>query len=207
MANLISFSFNSLTPKNMGNFANNVVQQMSADTQFVSLKADVESLKLLHESFWAAFNDAQKGGSDRIALRNTRQEPMRAQLYKVALLVEILANGNPDVIKAAGFELRKTTKTPSPTVTTPTNLLAAKGDKIGSIALTWKGSAGSTSYDIQCRLVGETVWINSKHTTQQSVIIYGFELGKEVEFRIAANGVGETESDWSDPIRVWPTNV
>lgn len=207
MPSLISFSFNSLTSKNIGTFTNNVVQQMKADAQFMQLKPEVDSLSALYDAFWSTYNDALKGGSDRILLRDTRKEAMRAQLYKTALLAEVLADSNPAVITAAGFELRKTTRTAAPPVSTPTNLKGEKGDKNGSVALSWKGAAGSTSFDIQCLMPNQTEWKTIKHTTLQSITIYGFELGQKIEFRISANGRGEEDSDWTEPIAVWTTNV
>ena len=203
MANLISFSFNRLPTKDMGVFTANVIQQMSADAQFVSLKPEVDALKSLYEPFWAAYTDALKGGSDRLSIRNTRQETMRLQLHKLGLLTEILAEGDASIILAAGFDLRKMTKTIVPEVSTPTNLTAEKGNKMGSVALAWKGTAGVVSFDIESRTDGTTEWQNGKHTTQQSIMLYGFQPGKLIEFRVCANGRGETESDFTPPVGLW----
>ena len=205
MPSLISLSFNSLTPKNLGVFTNNVVTQMSNNALFVSLKPEIEALKSAYELFWAAYTDALKGGSDRIILRDVLKEATRVQLYTVALLVEILAKGDRNVALAAGFEVRKTTKTASSTVSTPTNLTGTKGDKIGSVSLSWKGDG--KSYDVECFAQGAKEWKMLKTTTQQSITVYGFELGSMIQFRVSANGVGETESDYSTPIEVWISNI
>ena len=207
MPNLVSFSFERATAKNIGTFANNVIQQMTADPQFSGLQADVTTLKSAYDPFITAYNEALKGGSDRIALRNTLQEALRTQLYKVALLVEIAAAGNPVVVLAAGYETRSTKRTTSPDVTTPTDLKGKVGDKNGSIALNWKCLNGSTSFDIQCRMPSETEWKIIKHTTQKSITIYGFELGKMVEFCVRANGNGDSSSDWSSPVSIWTTTA
>lgn len=203
MANLLSYSFNRLPPKGMGLFTNNVIQQMTGDAQFADLMPQVTLLKSLYDPFWAAYNDALKGGTDRRNLRDETQEAMRIQLNTVGLLVEVLAKGRTAVIKAAGFELRKTTRTSAPPVTTPTNLTGEKGPKVGSMALTWKGSEGSVSYDVQVRLKGSGEWKTIKQTTLQSIILYDFELGKCMEVRICAQGRGETSSDYTQPIEVW----
>lgn len=203
MANLVSYSFNRLPPKDMGIFANNVIQQMTGDAQFVDLMPQVTILKSLYDPFWAAYNDALKGGTDRRNLRNDTQEVMRVQLNTVALLVEVLAKGRPPVVEAAGFALRKTTRTSAPPVTTPTNLVGEKGPKTGSMALAWKGTEGSVSYDVQVRLKGTDEWKTIKQTTLQSIILYDFELGKCMEVRICAQGRGETSSDYTQPIEVW----
>jgi hypothetical protein len=203
MANLVSYSFNRLPPKDMGTFTNNVIQQMTGDAQFLELMPHVTLLKSLYEPFWAAYNDALKGGTDRRNRRDETKEAMRIQLNTVALLVEVLAKGRSAVIEAAGFELRKTTRTSAPPVSPPTNLFGEKGPKTASLALNWKAGEGSISFDVQIRLKGNGEWKTIKQTTLQSIILYDLELGKCMEVRICAQGRGETSSDYTQPIEVW----
>lgn len=208
---LLSFSFNSFSPKEQGLLANNIIQSMKSDAQFVSLNPEVLILESAYTPFWDAYLEALKGGTDRKNLRDSLLTPMNVQMNKLGYLVEAFAVGNVAIAEASGFELKKTAKSSKSSSRTapkdlmpPTNVSVKKAEgKLGSVEMTWKGGEGSKSYDIVNREQGIAEWVNGKHTTKQTIIISDLPLGKYVEFCVRGKGTGEAASDYSSIVGIW----
>ena len=204
---LVSFSFNSDSPKDQGLLANNIVQKMKSNTLFESLQPEVLILEAAYTPFWDAYLEALKGGTDRRNLRDSLLTPMNKQMNKLGFLVEALAAGDATIAQASGFEMKKTSKASKSSVkdlSPPTNVTIKKYDgKLGAALMEWKGGEGSKSFDIYNRMPNDEAWANGKHTTKQSIVLTDLPLGKYVEFCVSARGSGEMASDYSSVVGIW----
>ena len=203
MTSLMSYDFMRDTPKNLGVFLANIIRLMLSNDLFKGIKPEGEALQALYTPFWYAYTAALDGGKTAIDERNTRHQALLPQALKVARLVAAQAGTDTSIILAAGFKLRKTTKTATPEVGMPTNFTIQKGDKSGSVYAAWKGTGGSISFDIESRLKDETDWSNSRHTSNENILMTGYTPGTYVEFRVCGNGRGETVSDCTAPLGIW----
>lgn len=201
---LVSFSFNSDSPKDQGLLANNIIQKMKSNPLFVSLQPEVLILEAAYIPFWDAYLEALKGGDDRRDLREVLRIPLVKQMNKLGYLVEAVAEGNLSIVTASGYATKKTTKTAVKDLMPPTNVTIKKYDgKLGAALMEWKGGDGSKSFDIFSRMPTDTVWANGKHTSKQSIVLTDLPLGKYVEFCVKGKGSGEKESDYSSVVGIW----
>jgi hypothetical protein len=200
--NLIIYSFKHYAQSNIGVFANTIVQNMTNDAQFSSLKPQVDALKLTLEAFNVALANASKGGKDRIEEKNTCLIKLVTHLVQVALYVDLLAEGNEKVITASGYELRKPGKT-TDKVSKPENLIVKNNEVSGAIDLSWETVNGAVNYAIEHQVKGEIEWRNGKYSTRKDITLNGYEAGKYVDFRIRTLGRNGLESEWTAAVGVW----
>ena len=207
---LLSYSFNSDPPKDLGLLANNVITNMKADVRFEHLKPEVLILESSYTPFWGSYTESLKGGVDRRDLRDALQIPLLVQMNKLAHLVEAFVGTNVALAQASGYKLKKTAKTTKTAkaaakdLTAPINLKITNVEgKLGWAVLTWNGGEGSKSYDVEIRVQGDAEWGEPKHTTKQSMTFTDLPLGKYIEFHVSAYGTGETESDFSSVVGIW----
>ena len=205
---MISHTYKNMSAKDIELFGALIISRLSNNTLFDAIKtAALLDLEPAQNAFSAAKTAAASGGSDRIQFRDTCQKTLVNQLYFTSIKVEDLAKGDPDVIEAAGFVLRKTklkrTKKEPVAVVTPTGLKVTNiKSKPGFLHLSWSEVAGALNYAVELRKKGETVWQNGTYTTNEFVELSGFASDTIVEFRIRALGVGEDKSDWTAVVKV-----
>jgi hypothetical protein len=200
--NLIVYSFKSLPQSEIGVFANTIIQNMTNDAQFSSLKLQVDALKLTLDAFNVAMANASKGGKDRIAEKNTRLTQLINHLVEVALNVDLVARGNEKIVTASGYDLRKAGKT-TDKINKPENLIVLNNEVSGAIDLSWETVNGAVNYAIEHQVKGEIEWRNGKYTTRKDLTVNGYEPGKFVDFRIRALGRNSLESEWTAAVGVW----
>ena len=201
---MIAHTYKYMTPANLENQAVLIISRVSNNSLFDSVKEKILlSLAPAQKSFSSAKLAADKhGGEDRIELRETCRVTLVAELYFSSLIVEAFAKGDPSVIEASGYALRKaksknTPKEPTP-VTTPLNFSVADvSTKPGIVLLTWVAVVGVRTYQIEGRVKGETVWHTVDMTTNVSIELSGYVHDSLMEFRCRAIGFGEDKSDWT----------
>jgi hypothetical protein len=200
--NLIVYSFKSLPQSEIGVFANTIIQNMTNDAQFSSLKLQVDALKLTLDAFNVAMANASKGGKDRVSEKNTRLTQLINHLVEVALNVDLVARGNEKIVTASGYDLRKAGKT-TDKINKPENLIVLNNEVSGAIDLSWETVNGAVNYAIEHQVKGEIEWRNGKYTTRKDLTVNGYEPGKFVDFRIRALGRNSLESEWTAAVGVW----
>ncbi len=114
--------------------------------------------------------------------------------------VQHTSKGDESKIRSANFEV-KDKPSPRQPAQTPEGLKGAVSNKEGSVELSWKSSANSRSYIIQMTLnpIDTTSWVLCATATTNKVTVSNLETGKKYWFRIAAMGVKNQQSDWSQP--------
>ena len=207
---LLSYAFNSYRPKELGLLTYNVITNMKTDDRFVSLKLEVLILESAYTPFWGSYTESLKGGTDRRDLRDELIVPVRGQMNKLAHLVEAFVGNNVALAQASGFKLKKTAKTSRASKSSPKDLtppfnlkITNVEGKLGWATLSWSGSEGSKSYDVEMRIQGDAEWGDPKHTTKQSMTFTDLPPGKYIEFHVSSYGTGESESDFSSVVGIW----
>ncbi len=200
--NTVVLTFKKYVHAELSNFTFNVIQRMSTDARFTTLKPHVDTLKTNYDAYMNAAALAVDGGKDRTLEKNIKLETMVNQLVIIARYVEILAGDNELTILAAGFETRKASKVIAE-LSAPAALSVINVEKSGSIRLNWENVPGALNFAIENLVKGETAWKNGKYSSTKETILNGYEPGTYVEFRIRALGRRGLESDWTAPVGVW----
>ena len=77
------------------------------------------------------------GGKDRVLEKNQRFETVQNLLVMMTRHVEIVADGDENVVLAAGFDIRKPRTKPDYDVVIPTNFAVVNSANSSSIKLSW----------------------------------------------------------------------
>lgn len=141
----------------------------------------------------------------RVVLKNLteQKDAIRAGLQAVftqrALYVEMASNGNPDIIATSGLPLRRP-PTPVGQLPWPQNLRVEQTQSNGVLIIRWLSVASSRGYVLQCAEVvpGQArewnqVYTGGKFSFQHN----GLVPGKTYEYRVAALGGVNGQSEWS----------
>jgi hypothetical protein len=202
MKSLVLFNFKRLSQTALAAFAHDVIGLMLADAQFNDLKPQVEDLKARYDAYQSAAVAAVNGGRLAILERDEAYENLLKQLTTVARFVEIIADDRESVVLAAGFNVRKSSRSID-SVAPPTGLVVENLQRSGALRLYWQGATGAVNYAIEHLAKGEPAWKNGKYTTRQEVVLENYQPGTFVEFRIRSLGRKELESDWCSPVGIW----
>ena len=203
MGKLISLSFKKYNQAEVAQFANNVINSMTKDAQFITLKPFVDNLSADYEAFATAVTNAIYGGTLLIREKNRKMADLNAELETVANQVEALANGNEDIIESAGYEVRIPNK-PITVLTAPIDVTVLNvSDKSGAVKLSWKPTLGAVNYGIERLYAGETVWQNGDYSTASTIIITDLKPGSQITFHLRALGTKNKKSGWSQEVTVW----
>ena len=207
---MLSHTYKNMSPKELELFGALVTSRLDTNDIFSSIK-QVALVDLLpaYKAFSKARQDFDSfGGSDRSTLRETCRMELVKQLYLTSIKVEDLARGEPDIVSASGYVLRKTSRPKTAQkedvpVLPPSNLqVVAVRTKSGVVSLSWSRVVGARTYAIEKRIKGETVWVNGEYTSNTSIELSGFAPDSVMEFRVRTHAIGEGKSEWSAAIGV-----
>ena len=134
--------------------------------------------------------------------KNRKWDILTDQLSDIAVSVDLLAKGDPDVAIAAGFDLAKEGKSITE-LAAPTGVSVVNVDRSGSIKLAWNNVVGAINYAIEYASVGETIWQNGTYSTAKNAIMAGLKPGTNIMLRIRALGRRNLVSEWSQEVSVW----
>ncbi len=203
MAKLINLSFKRYTQAELAQFAQNVINSMTKDAQFSALKPFVDALSADYDAYTTSVTNALYGGTLLIREKNRKMDDLNAELETVSYQVEALANGNEDIIEAAGYQVRTTNK-PITELVPPTSVTVLNvSDKSGAVKLSWKPTPGAVTYGIERLYAGETVWQNGDYSTGSSTVITDLKPGSQITFHLRAIGTKGKKSGWSQEVTVW----
>ena len=203
MLKIISLDFKRYGQADLAQFANNIINSMTKDAQFITLKPFVDNLSTDYEAFTTAVSNAINGGTLLIREKNRKMDDLKAELVTVAIQVEALANENEDIIEAAGYQVRETPK-PITVLTVPTDVSVLNISKVsGAVKLSWKPTVGAVNYGIERLYAGETNWQNGDYSTSSTTIITDLKPGSQITFHLRALGTKGKKSGWSQEVTVW----
>ena len=203
MINIIVLSYKKLPQADLNTFASTVYQKMTEDAQFVGLKPWVDALKIANDEFTIALANALRGSEAQTNAKNKCWDVVIKCLDRVAYEVNGVANGDEEIAKNAGFDVRKASKEIKE-VAIPTNLVALNlVDKTGAVSLSWKcDTTGVIQYAVEYQIQGEEKWHNGTYCTSKSVVLTGFEPRSFILVRTRSMGRKELKSDWTQPVGV-----
>ncbi len=194
------FSFSNRSMIALDHAAENVFTQMTGNPLFPDAVAEVADLGVGLGDYRTAVADAIQGGKHARTVRDQVRAALENKLQLLALHVQRVANGDPAVILAAGFEHNKV-RQPKGDCPRPTNLNVIVGP-IGScrVLLKVKPEATARSYRFGYRVAGTSApWtdVNSHGSTRS---VEGLQQFAAYEFRAVYIGSNPDILDYSDTV-------
>jgi hypothetical protein len=166
----------------------------SPDPSVADVRTDIETLD---KSYILNLKDKSLNNTRAV---NKAEKVLDLRMKDVVNYVQHTSKGDELKIRSANFEVRSKPG-PSQPAQTPEGLKGVLSNKEGCVELSWKSSANSRSYLIQMTLnpVDTSSWLLCASATTTKVTVSNLETGKKYWFRIAAMGVKNQQSDWSQP--------
>lgn len=202
MKKVVLSAFAKLGQDALAVYASNVVNLMTTDTQFASLSAATAELKTCYDAYSLALNNNVNGGRVATIDKNNCKDALLSQLKKVALLVDILANGDEAIIMAAGFDVRKDSESYT-SLSAPDVLKLINETEAGLVTVRLAKVGGASNYGIEKRIKPEgeeTAWQNGDYSSALKFQLKGLTSGKTWQFRFRGIGNKGLVSPWSSVV-------
>ena len=200
MKTVLLGSFKKLIQSTLGVYTHKVVTLMSNDVQFAPFSAQVSDLKTALEAYDIALRDKVQNGRLGTIEKNKCKAELLKQLTGVAILVDILAKGNENIIAASGFDVRK----PNPaleSIEPPFVISVTSNTEKGDVDMNICKVEGAVVYNIQKRFITkqspDPSWDYNNYQTDHKFQLKGCETGQIYEIRIRTLGQGTLTSAWS----------
>lgn len=193
----VLYSFKNLSQPELILFTDNVIQQMTTNPLFASLKLVVDPVRSGYDIFKTAFNVARNGGSPLIADKDKKHKELLGVLTELAKGVDGIAQGDKAVIIASGFKPSNEAQMLE-SLDVPQNFKVYNEIENGVITQSWDKVDRKTGYILQMREFGTETWQQIASPTAASYEMKGLKRGLHLEFRICATGTRNIVSGWSD---------
>jgi hypothetical protein len=186
-------------------FARQIVTDMTGNANFATPNPALETVLTATIKLESAYNDAQTAkdlAKAKTSLQKDAENTLETILNNLGNYVEIIANGNPSIVKSAGMGIRGENVTLVPKFAVKTAAIkAVTGDNEGEMRLSWNSVFNARSYEVQVCLgpIKPEGWTHAGTSTKSQYTVTKLESIKKYWFRVAAitkDGPGP----WSDPV-------
>ncbi len=135
-----------------------------------------------------------------LAKRDEKVAAMRAHTTTAALLINMMTDGNPAALLAAGVGVKKA-KQPVGKPGAPTLMRVVSTESEGAVSLRWKRPVRRCVFLIQMTTAPAATrgWKQVAHSIRQSCTVTGLKSGAKCWFRVAANNA-HGQGPWSQPV-------
>ena len=161
--------------------------------------ANILELKTSYDVYVVALANNVNGGRVATIEKNRAKKDVTAKMKPVALLVELLANGDESIIMAAGLDVRKEAESYD-SLAAPDVLKLTNETEAGVVTVQLSGVPGATNNGIEKRIKvegQELPWTNGEYSSALKFQLTGLESGKIYQFQFRAIGNKGLVSPWS----------
>ena len=167
--------------------------------QFPGLPVSPAALQAAIDDFTNKFNAAIKGGVAQTQAKNTARAVLLDLLDTLARYVEGVALGSADIIRAGGFDLRKTGYSPQTPLTKPTDIWAINVAST-QVQLRVKAQRNVRSIKAQYRTAGGPWQDGGDFPNTKVVVVRNLVPGTVYDFRVQFIGGSTGATEWSDTL-------
>lgn len=135
-----------------------------------------------------------------LAKRNEKVAAMRTHTTTAALLINMLTDGNPAALLAAGVGVKKAKK-PVGKPGAPTLMRVISTESEGVVSLRWKRPVRRCTFIIQMTTAPTATrgWKQVATSIRQSCTVTGLKSGQKCWFRVSATNA-HGQGPWSQPV-------
>lgn len=162
-----------------------IVDSMTNNANFPNPIPPIADVQAATTAYDAAIIKAKEGGKTEQLARELKRQELVVLLEKLALYVQMEADGIETVLASSGFTLSKPRQTIG-ILPKPQNF-AVHAENVGSIKLSLKTIHGAKSYQYEYRKKTDLAWSVMVYT-KTSLLLTELESGQQYEFRVAAVG-------------------
>lgn len=187
---LIKIGLRSLKPAEKMEHAGRIAKGLKSTPVFAKEKTLIAEIEKARKSLDEAIELAAFGDKRALDERRCCERKMDEVLRKAAAFVNHSSEGNPELIKSAGFDLRKRNNKPLK-LPNPQELKVKRTEKSGELILSWKPVKNSRNYLVQTRTKKpekDSIWETRAYSTRSRCVIDQLKPGKTYWIRTLAVG-------------------
>lgn len=187
---LVKIGLRSLKPEEKTAYAGRIVKGLKSTPVFASERELIIEINTARHALKKAIEMAAYGDKRALEVRRRCEQQLDEAVRKAAALANHAAQGDPELIKSAGFELRKRNNKPRK-LGRPNDFRARRTDKNGELQLSWKPVKNSRNYLVQTctgRPDKESNWQTAAFSTRSRHLLDELKPGKIYWLRILAVG-------------------
>lgn len=187
---LIKIGLRSLKPAEKLVYANRISKGMKSTPEFAIESELIGKIDTARQALDKSIAMAAFGDKRALETRRANEKELDDLLRKAAAFANMVANGDTEMIKNAGFELRVHNNKPR-RLSNPINFQVRRTDTSGELLLSWKPVKNSRNYLIQIRTAKPKkgcTWQSSAFSTRCRSKIDSLKPGKIYWIRILAVG-------------------
>lgn len=187
---LIKIGLRSLKPAEKMEHAGCIAKGLKSTPVFAKEKTLIAEIEKSRTALKKAIELSAYGDKRALEDRRICEKNMDDILRKAAAFVNHTSDGNPELIKSAGFDLRKRNNKPYK-LSNPQEFEVKRTEKSGELILSWKPVKNSRNYLVQTRTKKpekDSVWETRAFSTRSRCTLDQLKPGKTYWIRILAVG-------------------
>lgn len=156
-------------------------------------------MKTRYDAYVVALANNVNGGRIATIEKDKCKKEAKTQLSNLALLVDLLAQGNESIIMAAGFDVHQSPNSYT-SLTAPNVLKLINESEAGLVTVQLSKVLGATNYGIEKRIKvegEETPWMNGAYSSALKFQLSDLESAKIYQFQFRGIGNKGLVSPWS----------
>ena len=179
-------------------FAQGVHDGLAANpTKFTSLPVTLVALLAALTDFGIKYTASRKGSQAQFEAKDLAREALLTLLSTLAAYVEGVAQGDPNVIRLAGFVPLDHSHSAQVPLLKP-SILAALNHASGQVQLRLQAQPNIHGVKVQYRTAGGEWQDGGGFSSTKLVIVIGLMPGTRYDFRVQYIGGSTGTSEWSD---------
>ena len=193
---------------NSGSIVNAMTNNSHFPEPWAGLGLTLEQLTAAYTAYEETYHEALTRDTNKIAQRNATRQTLTDILKRLALSLELMAQGDVAALATTGFELRHDIvhTNSNELLPAPSDFRVTHGQLSGTFDVHVAGLAGAGSYEVHIAEDNPNLESNWRHAISSvnslHIIVTGLTPGKNYWLRIRgldSNGGGV----WSDPISIF----
>ncbi len=188
----------------LATYIKNVLTLMTDDAQFASLSNELAEMKTRYDAYVVALANNVNGGRIATIEKEKCKKEAKTQLSNLAILVDVLAQGNESIVMAAGFDVRQSPNSYTSLIA-PNVLKLINESEAGLVTVQLSKVLGATNYGIEKRIKvegEETPWMNGDYSSALKFQLSDLESAKIYQFQFRGIGNKGLVSPWSSIVEV-----
>lgn len=184
-------------------YAENVLQKSKDNADlFIDAAETMVELEAAIAAYRKGMTEAAYRDMRQVVIKNQQAEVLKQILQRHALYVEMVANGDPNLILASGFTPNRSTVQPAAGMSPKANDLRVEVKHTGTNSVNLRVDAWKSArfYQFEFRKADSMNDWASVLSTKSRTVIKGLESKQEYEFRVTYLGTDPTPN-YSETVR------
>lgn len=204
MKNKVALKFKRLRQDALLVFCQQVLANLQGNTQFDKIKEIVDGeLATAVTTYDEGLKARASGSHAKVAEKNEAKVALLSIMDRVALEVDLIANGDKALILEAGFEVRKHPVRHKGQVGIITDLTAVRTEFPNEAMVKWSKVDAADKYALEYSSDLGKTWHNGTYSSGKRIRMKDLPSRSDIMIRVRGLGAAGKKGPWSEPVSVF----